>query len=95
MVCSRCGYCCTLIPKVTFWEIFRIMLKGHLNFAEKDVSGGRCIKMVKGDCYFLARLEDGTTACRIYDIRPKVCRDFPGTEECSVDKRSFRERIIT
>jgi len=91
MRCKRCGYCCTLIPKITFFEMLRIMLHGHDNFTENDPKGIRCIKMNGKDCYFLER-KDNTTSCRIYPIRPKVCRDFPGTEECNIDKRSFKQR---
>lgn len=96
MTCKRCGYCCTLIPKISFWEMIRIMLKGYFNFTEKDGEGIRCIKLKRdNDCYFLVR-KDGTTYCRIYDIRPEVCRDFPykGSKECKVDRRSFKERIL-
>ena len=74
--------------------MLNIMLHGYINFTEKDVKGRRCIKLINKDCYFLRRKDDGTTRCNIYYIRPKVCRDFPGTEECNVDKRSFRERMI-
>lgn len=95
MRCKRCGYCCTLIAKITFLEMLRIMLRGYLNFAEKDPKGRRCIKLISKDCYFLVR-KDRTTRCRIYNIRPQVCRDFPSkeAEECRVDKRSFKERIL-
>jgi Fe-S-cluster containining protein len=94
MKCRRCGYCCTLIPVISFSEMLRIMLHGHINFTEKDIKGKLCIKLVGKDCYFLERNDDRTTSCKIYSIRPKVCRDFPGTEECSIDKRSFKERMI-
>lgn len=96
MTCKRCGYCCTLIPVISLAEKLRIMLHGYKNFTEKDIRGKRCIKLVNKDCYFLQRKDDGTTECKIYKIRPKVCRDFHSNdaEECDVDKRSFKERMI-
>lgn len=95
MNCKRCGYCCTLIPKLSFLEKIRLMLNGYFNFTEKDSKGRRCIKLVNGDCYFLVRGEL-KTFCKIYKLRPKVCRDFPQKDaaECNVDKRTFKERII-
>lgn len=96
--CKRCGYCCTLIPKISILEMLRIWLKGFSNFSTKDGSGRRCIKIINGDCYFLKR--DGkTTTCKIYKIRPKVCKDFPNGEknnvgECNADKRSFKEKYL-
>jgi len=93
--CNRCGYCCTLITKITFLEKLRIMLRGHFNFTDKD-STGRVLKRVNGDCTFLTR-KDGLAICNIYNIRPQVCRDFPykGAKECDIpiDKRTFRERL--
>jgi len=91
--CKRCGYCCTLIPKITLAEKLRLMFHGYHGFTEKDAKGRLSMKMVDGDCFFLVRGET-RTFCKIYPLRPKVCRDFPGTEECNVDKRSFRERMI-
>lgn len=95
MRCKRCGYCCTLIPKITFFEMLRIMLRGYFNFSEKDIDGKRSIKIIGKDCYFLER-KDNTTACKIYSIRPKVCRNFPykDAKVCDIDKRTFRERSI-
>ena len=72
--------------------MLNITLHGHFRFSEKDAFGRRCIKLNKGDCYFLIRDKD-TTVCKIYPIRPQVCKDFPekDAKECNVDKRSFRE----
>ncbi len=97
--CKRCGYCCTLVPRLGFFEMIKIWLKGNRNFIEKDGAGRRCIKLVDGDCYFLER-KDGKTSCRIYDVRPQTCRDFPygeknNTGECNVDKRSFKEKYLS
>ena len=78
--CERCSYCCTLRVELGFFELFRILLKGYKkkDFAVKNMLKKNCIKQFKNhDCYFLIR-EDGKASCRIYDIRPKTCRKYPG-----------------
>ncbi len=78
--CDRCGYCCTLRARLSFIELLRILLKGYKkkDFVIKDMQGRNCIKQFKNnDCYFLIR-KGKKTACKIYNIRPKMCREYPG-----------------
>lgn len=79
MECKHCGYCCTLKPRISLFEIFRILLKGHRNFIDKDTKGRKYIKLIDGDCFFLKRIGN-KTECRIYPIKPKVCREYPGND---------------
>lgn len=97
--CNRCGYCCTLIPRITLLETVRIWFKGYKNFTTKDSLGKRCIKQIKGDCFFLER-NGKISSCKIYSIRPNVCKEFPYGQknnfgECKVDKRSFKEKYLS
>jgi Fe-S-cluster containining protein len=96
MGCKRCGYCCTLIPVISPMEKLRIALHGYKNFSEKDINGKTCIRLINKGCCFLQRKDDGTTECKIYRFRPKVCRDFhpDDSEECHAEKTSLKKRII-
>jgi Fe-S-cluster containining protein len=76
--CNRCGYCCTLRVRLSFPEYLRILLAGKMDFTEKDTKGKRCIKMPGQRCFFL----EAKNFCKIYSIRPKMCRDYPGVEVC-------------
>lgn len=76
MKCKRCGYCCTLVPVITWIDILRIKLSGEKDFWIRDLNNKKTLKMDKGDCHFLRR--DGKkTSCRVYRYRPKVCRQYP------------------
>jgi len=97
--CKCCGYCCTLIPKISFLEMLKIWVNGYKGFTTRDGSGRRCIRIVAGDCFFLER-KGKFSSCKIYNLRPRVCRDYPYGEknnfgECSVDKRSFKEKYLS
>lgn len=77
--CKRCGKCCRLTPKLSLLEIIKIRLKGHKNFYEKGIRS-RYMKMKPNkDCFFLER--NIKTACKIYPIRPKMCREYPSTDK--------------
>ena len=75
--CNRCAYCCTLKVKLSLLEYLCIRLKGHKNFTEKNARGDRCIKLPEHKCFFL----EGNN-CKIYNIRPKMCREYPGVDIC-------------
>jgi len=88
--CKRCGYCCTLRVRLSFIELLRILFKGYRkkDFIIKDMMRRNCIKQFENkDCYFLIK-KNGKTACKIYDIRPKMCREYPGVEICPQIKTS-------
>jgi Fe-S-cluster containining protein len=74
--CSRCGYCCTLRARLGFFEYLKLLLLGYRNFSDKNLKGERFIKLDK-KCFFL----DGNR-CRIYENRPKACREYPGVDRC-------------
>jgi len=75
--CDRCAKCCSLRVRLSFFEYLRILLKGYTGFTEKDIKGRKCIKMPLGKCFFLEGNE-----CKIYPIRPKMCREYPGVDVC-------------
>ncbi len=88
--CKRCGYCCTLRARLRLVDIFKIMNLGHKKkeFVDKDAKGRSFIKLINGDCYFL-RKKGKKTSCKIYNTRPKVCRQYPSElqiKECSAYK---------
>ena len=82
-ICKHCGECCKSVVKVMADEIKMIEQAGYKNFLEVDPIRGNnekdCIrKNSEGYCVFLTReSESGRAACRIYNLRPKVCRIYP------------------
>ena len=88
--CKHCGYCCTLIVRLSFFKFLRILLLGHWNFTEKDDLGKRCIKRINDRCFFLTKKEN-KPFCRIYNHRPKMCREYPGLtdKQCNKPKENF------
>jgi len=82
--CDRCGYCCTLTANISWFDIFRIIRNTNYKYSDfvvKDMAKKKCIKQKKNkDCLFLIR-RGKTTACKVYEHRPKVCREYPGFEE--------------
>ena len=76
--CIKCSYCCTLKVKLSFIEYLRILLNGHRNFSTKNFKGEKVIKQINNDCFFLKRNPNG---CRIYSIRPSMCKNYPGLQE--------------
>jgi uncharacterized protein len=73
--CTRCSYCCTLRVKLSFIDYLRIFLAGYRRFTIKNAAGQRCIKQRENkDCIFLDR---NPIRCKIYKIRPKMCREYP------------------
>jgi Fe-S-cluster containining protein len=86
--CKNCGHCCTKVVRLTKDDIRRISAFEN-DFVAYDPAGKPCIKMRNGYCIFL-NITNGLSSCRIYDNRPKECRDYPffksGTQEC---KSSF------
>lgn len=70
--CLRCGECCKLKVKLTEGEIKKIKeFTGRKDFYE-----GIIMKRINGKCIFL-ECKDNKTYCRIENIKPKVCKDFP------------------
>ncbi len=80
--CKRCGYCCSLKVRLGMIDLFKITRLGYKadDFSEKDKEGRTVIKLINGDCYFLGRTGN-KPFCKIYNARPKVCRNFPSEEQ--------------
>lgn len=85
--CRNCGYCCTLLVLLSEGEIDRIKKLGYEEneFVGTDGRGRKRLRMKSYYCYFMG-LHKGESFCRIYEARPKICRDFPffknHTAEC-------------
>jgi Fe-S-cluster containining protein len=76
--CKNCGSCCKVQPPdVDASERKQIEAKGFSNFLDKpDETGTRWIRRNKdGGCFFL----DKDNRCKIYDVRPAICRLEPFT----------------
>lgn len=76
--CKNCGVCCRMQPPdVDFIERKRILELGFKDFLEEpDETGMQWIRRKDDDtCYFLTE----ENKCRIYEVRPAVCRLEPFT----------------
>jgi len=75
--CEKCGYCCTLRVRLSLLEFLKIYFKGKRNFSEKGSNNKRYIKIENNKCFFLTK-KDKKPFCKIYQYRPKMCREYPG-----------------
>jgi Fe-S-cluster containining protein len=87
--CQSCGACCAYSSN---WPRFTIEDDAALDLIPAELvnermSGMRC----EGDrCCALDGRIGVTTACRIYALRPEVCRTCqPGDVECAMARRRF------
>jgi Fe-S-cluster containining protein len=71
--CKRCGQCCKIPVHVTPKEVERIARQVKLHPREfcVDVKG---LSYLKHPCPFF---EESNKQCKIYNIRPEVCRLYP------------------
>lgn len=69
--CSMCGQCCSSYIPLTSKEIITIRnyVKKHNIKPEQRIIGNNII----AKCCFL---DDKTNRCKIYEVRPYVCKDF-------------------
>jgi len=97
--CERCGYCCTLIARVSLIDMIRLKKLGYnlLDIIEKDNRGHNSLKRkTDGDCIFLER-HGKKCSCKIYEHRPKVCRKYPGYKHekpCKKANPAVREYLM-
>jgi Fe-S-cluster containining protein len=79
--CQRCGRCCSqVITTLQFNEELRDYLEWlslHQNITVRaDKDSGIAEVEIRSKCRML-KFKNGKASCRIYDKRPKICRDFP------------------
>jgi len=87
--CQSCGACCSYSsnwPRFTTEDDVALDLIPAALVNDR-LSGMRC----DGDrCGALNGEVGKSTACRIYDVRPEVCRTcMPGDAECTMARRKF------
>lgn len=93
--CKRCGYCCTLSPKLTESDVEQIKKLGYNEaFFVDDSSGFKSMKLVNKKCVFLDSKEN-VLFCIIYTSRPAACRIYPledkNIKECPQKKSIIKE----
>lgn len=87
--CQSCGACCAYSRD---WP--RFSLESDEEIARipaefvNDAVG--CMLSIDNRCTALSGTLGEHVACRVYDVRPIVCRDcMPGDEECLIARRHF------
>jgi Fe-S-cluster containining protein len=98
--CFRCGDCCGLWVFVTYEEADRIAERVKMprseftiEYWDRSVSPEECLVLQQKDdaCVFLReKPENHETYCGIYELRPRVCRDFIPT----LKRKSCREGLL-
>lgn len=95
--CNKCAECCRNFPFVRLSQTEPSLIRNYskLNidqFAEKIEKEERNYFLrfnEDGDCYFL-EYKNGIYCCKIYEIRPSICKIYPGTtiqrQYCSNNK---------
>ncbi|MFH1642375.1 MAG: YkgJ family cysteine cluster protein [Nanoarchaeota archaeon] len=74
--CSRCGSCCLISPFLSTDDIKRIIKLGYCkDYFLESVNGRNFLKQVDSKCIFLQK--NKISSCKIYDSRPKTCKDYP------------------
>jgi Fe-S-cluster containining protein len=84
--CLRCADCCKhLIVKLYKGDISKIKKEGYGDFFVYDNHiKSNVLKQKNFKCVFLSK-KKGEYYCKIYSIRPKVCRGYPFVENKKVD----------
>jgi len=83
VTCASCEACCCRL------EVLLISDTGVPgNFIETDKWGGR--RMARLDDGWCSALDRNTMLCRIYENRPRICRDFEmGEYECISERAAM------
>jgi uncharacterized protein len=87
--CQSCGACCSYSAN---WPRFTIEDDAALNLIPSALVNERlCGMRCEGErCCALEGKVGDATACRIYEVRPEVCRTCqPGDTECIMARRRF------
>ena len=105
--CDRCpAYCCTY-PRIEVKKRDLKRLAKHFElsfdqakkrFTKKGHDKGEIILRHREDEHFATAcmfLDPDSRNCTIYEARPKICRDFPGTRRCGYyDFLTFERRAL-
>lgn len=86
--CRECATCCRNVAfvRLSQLEIETIEEFTGLHFSMftyplATEGEGRFLKFKEnGDCIFLNRNE-GTFSCQVYEVRSKICRDYPSSQK--------------
>ena len=84
--CDRkCADCCKyLTVKLLKREIKAIEREGYEDFYEWDNHIGSNVVRMDDGCFFLGK-KDGKYYCKIYRIRPSVCRKYPFVNKDNIE----------
>lgn len=90
--CAKCGACCFgLAVHLNKREAQLFQANRKLRLLIKPQDDGFCMRRtVKESRCFALKGEPGCCTCKVYDQRPRVCREFePGSEACLRSRQSF------
>lgn len=87
--CQSCGACCAYSRD---WPRFSLETEAEIARIPpqyvNDAVG--CMLSIDNRCSALEGRLGEHVACRVYEVRPIVCRDcMPGDEECLIARRHF------
>jgi len=88
--CLQCGNCCKTTPAIIdrsdvkrIAKFLGIPPKSFIRkYLLEDIDGGMVIQRVP--CTFL----NSDNTCRIYEVRPKACREYPHTDQKGFHRRA-------
>lgn len=87
--CQECGACCAYSRT---WPRFTLESEEELARIPPELveAGQGRMRCIGGRCAALTGSVGVATSCRIYELRPAVCRDCePGDEACLIARRNF------
>jgi len=108
--CNRCGDCCRqFVIKIPLRKnvnprgplLFYNLHENVHAYVQRNKDGSRdMIIQIREKCSMLVEHRDGTTSCKIYWMRPPICRSFPqrglGTgpdiPRCSMVRAATRDK---
>jgi Fe-S-cluster containining protein len=88
-LCQACGACCAYSAD---WPRFGLETEAEIEAIPRDyVDDARGTMRCDGDrCAALTGEVGVATACRVYAVRPQVCRSCePGDDSCALARRHF------
>ncbi|MGF1622517.1 MAG: YkgJ family cysteine cluster protein [Rhodomicrobiaceae bacterium] len=88
--CQTCGACCSYSSD---WPRFTLESDADIDrIPERFVNGAQSgMRCEGGRCSALSGKVGEATSCRIYEIRPDVCRECePGDEACRIARHAFQ-----